>query len=160
MISLRLLLLNVLLLLTVPLTSMASDGHTHARDHHANGQDHQEMTTDGSMAILGSMSSKGVKAMAHIKDVSETMAKMGFATTHHFMIAFVDEATGEQIVNGNVVLKVINPDSKTSETVELVGMDGHFGADIVLNMEGEYHFRLGTKLEDGTKRQFHFHYVN
>jgi len=112
------------------------------------------------MAILGSMSSKGVKAMAHIKDVSETMAKMGFATTHHFMIAFVDEATGEQIVNGNVVLKVINPDSKTSETVELVGMDGHFGADIVLNMEGEYHFRLGTKLEDGTKRQFHFHYVN
>jgi hypothetical protein len=118
------------------------------------------MSSDGSMMIVGSMVSKGVKGMAHIKDVSETMAKMGMQTTHHFMIAFVDEETGKQIEQGTVALKLTNPDAKVGDPIELIGMDGHFGADIVLDMEGEYHFRLGTKLEDGKKRKYHFHHVN
>ena len=40
-----------------------------------------------------------------------------------------------------------------------MGMDGHFGADVTLDMPGEYHFRLGTELADGTKRKYHFHHV-
>jgi VCBS repeat-containing protein len=64
------------------------------------------------------------------------------------------------IESGTVALKVTNPDAKVSETIELISMDGHFGADIVLDMAGEYHFKLGTRLEDGTKRKYHFHYKN
>jgi hypothetical protein len=137
----------------------ADAGHHGDADHDMQ-KEHDGMSTDGSMFIVGSMTSKGVKGMAHLKDVSEMMAKMGMKTTHHFMIAFVDEATGEQIENGTVALKITNPDAKVGEAIELIGTQGHFGADITLDMEGEYHFRLGTKLSDGVKRKYHFHHVN
>lgn len=153
--------LSLIFLMIFPVAALASGGHDHG-DGHSGVDDsghHDSMSTDGGMAIVGSMSSKGVKGMAHIKDVRETMAKMGMEATHHFMIAFVDEETGKQIEKGKVALKLTNPDAK-SETIELIGMDGHFGADLVLDKSGEYHFKLGTKLEDGTKRKYHFHYVN
>lgn len=167
-------------LLSIPFVVAAMDGHEHgsqghekaaeAKKHgemnhsgHGGSSDshsqHDGMSSDGSMMIVGSMTSKGVKGLAHLKDVSETMAKMGMKTTHHFMIAFVDEVTGEQVESGVVALKVTDPDAKVGETIELIGMDGHFGADIALDMEGEYHFRLGTKLADGKKRKYHFHHV-
>jgi hypothetical protein len=40
-----------------------------------------------------------------------------------------------------------------------MGMEGHFGADIVLPEKGEYHFKVGTKLADGQKREYHFHHT-
>ena len=166
-----------IVLLSIPFAVFAMDDH---QDHGSQGHEkaaktehheemghndhgmkskHDGMTSDGLMFIVGSMSSKGVKGMAHLKDVSEMMAKMGMKTTHHFMIAFVDEATGEQIESGTVALKITNPDAKVGEAIELIGMQGHFGADVVLDMEGEYHLRLGTKLADGKKRKYHFHQV-
>jgi hypothetical protein len=139
---------------------MENDSQAHAPGSAQDVQNkHDGMSTDGSMFIVGSMTSKGVKGMAHLKDVSEMMAKMGMKTTHHFMIAFVDVETGEQIENGTVALKITNPDAKVGEAIELIGMQGHFGADITLDMEGEYHFRLGTKLADGKKRKYYFHQV-
>lgn len=150
------------LLLAVPISIAASSSHNHEQGHISSkaGDAHDGVSIDGGMAIVGSMSSKGVKGMAHIKDVSEVMSHLGMQTTHHFMIAFANEETGEQIKSGTVALKLTNPDAKVSDPIELVEMDGHFGADIVMDMEGEYHFRLGTKLEDGTKRKYHFHFVN
>ena len=130
----------------------------HSSSHDAQGG-HDGMSADGLMMIVGSMSSKGVKGMAHLKDVSVTMADMGMKTTHHFMIAFIDETTGELIESGAVALKITNPDAKVGEPIPLMGMDGHFGADVTLDMPGEYHFKLGTKLADGTKRKYHFHHV-
>ncbi len=144
-------------LLSIPLvTYAASHGHGNAHDMQ---KKHDGMSSDGLMFIVGSMTSKGVKGMAHLKDASEAMTKMGMDTTHHFMIAFVDESTGKQIEGGTVALKVTNPDAKVGEAIKLIGMDGHFGADVVLDMKGEYHFRLGTKLADGKKRKYHFHQV-
>lgn len=156
------LILCLIALLALPLYVSASGSHNHEHGKSAPAvvDDDDGMKSAGTMAIIGSMSSKGVKGMAHIKDVSEAMAEMGLQTTHHFMIAFVDDKTGEQIEDGSVALKLTNPDAKVGDAIELVGMDGHFGADIVLDMEGEYHFRLGTKLSDGTKRKYHFHYLN
>lgn len=136
-------------LMSVPLVVAASGQH-----------EPDGMSTDGLMFIVGSMTSKSVRGMAHLKDVSEAMAKMGMKTTHYFMIAFVDEATGEQIESGTVTLKITNPDGKVGEAIELIGMQGHFGVDIALDMEGEYHFKLATKLADGVKRKYHFHHVN
>jgi hypothetical protein len=155
---LRITLLIVFSLTLCPVFAFSSDGHGHETMKQANHEGHDSMSTDGAMIIVGSQVSKGVKGMAHIKDVSAAMTKMGMKTTHHFMMAFVDEETGEQIVNGTVAMKITNPDAKVSETIELIGMDGHFGADIVLDMQGEYHFKVGTRLADDTKRKYHFHY--
>lgn len=130
----------------------------HGSSHAGQGK-HDGMTSDGSMMIVGSMVSKGVKGMAHLKDVSAKMAEMGMKETHHFMISFMDEASGEQVEKGKVALKITNPDAKVGEAIELKGMQGHFGADVVLDMKGEYHFRLGTKLADGKQRKYHFHHV-
>ena len=126
--------------LSLPLVSFAASHHgemNHAGHGNSSGSHSQAdgMSSDGSMMIVGSMVSKGVKGMAHIKDVSEAMAKMGMQTTHHFMIAFVDEETGKQIEQGTVALKLTNPDAKVGDPIELIGMDGHFGADIVLDIE-------------------------
>lgn len=147
-------LLFVLLAAVPPVAASSTHEHGHGPG------DHAAASPDGGMAMLGAQTSKGIQGMAHIKDVSDAMAKAGQVTTHHFMIAFIDEATGRQVNSGTVALKVTNPDAKISETIELVGMDGHFGADLVLDMKGEYHFKLGTQLEDGVKRKYHFHYVN
>ena len=161
-------------LLSFPFVALAVDDLSHGEYVHGNESevkhaDHEQehdmhheqagVTSGGTMMIVGSQISKGVRGMAHLNDTSAVMAKMGLLTTHHFMIAFVDEATGEQVENGTVALKITNPDAKIGETIELVGMDGHFGADVALDMEGEYHFRLGTKLSDGVKRKYHFHQV-
>ncbi len=162
--------------LSIPLAAAAMDQHGHGShdqektaetNHpdemghagHGMQNEHAKMSSEGLMVIVGSMTSKGVKGMAHLKDVSETMEKMGMTTTHHFMIAFVDETTGEQIESGTVALKITNPDAKVGEVIKLAGMGGHFGADVALDMKGEYHFKLGTKLSDGKKRKYHFHQV-
>lgn len=154
----RLVFLFVSALLLLPMPVVGSSSHDHGS--HGEPGTHDGMAAEGSMVIVGSQVSKGVKGMAHIKNVTAAMSEMGMKTTHHFMMAFIDEESGTQIEKGTVALKITDPDAKVSDTIELVGMDGHFGADIVLDMQGEYHFKLGTKLEDGTKRKFHFHYVN
>lgn len=163
-------------LLTVPVMVIASshqghgdhahdkapeNGHHVEKEHadHGTSQGHDGMTSDGTMMIVGSMVSKGVKGMAHVKDVSSTMHDMGLKTTHHFMIAFMDEKSGELIESGRVALKITNPDAKIGDPIPLLGMDGHFGADVTLDMPGEYHFKLGTKLADGISRKYHFHHV-
>ena len=168
-------------LLCFPFAAAATDGHDHSsqgqekstaeiqhggttHDHHGQTHDMHDgqdgaAASSGAMMIVGSMVSKGVKGMAHLMSVSGTLAELGMKTTHHFMITFVDEATGEKIEKGTVALKITDSDAKVGETIELIGMDGHFGADLILDMKGEYHFKLGTKLADGVKRKYHFHQV-
>ena len=52
------------------------------------------------MMMLGNQTENGVKAMAHIKDIHEGMAKMGMEQTHHLMLMFMDTATGKPIAGG------------------------------------------------------------
>ncbi len=137
---------------------MKHDKMDHGMDHGK--MDHDAMMKDGDMKMLGSEVKKGVKARVHIKDVSEAMAKMGMDHTHHLMVSFVKDnngAEGMAIEKGAVAVKVINPDESESKPVKMIGMEGHFGADLALQQPGLYHFRIGTKLEDGKKRQYHFH---
>jgi hypothetical protein len=143
--------LIVLLSTSLTASAMSHQGHGDHGSSHATHGGGDGMSEDGSMMIVGSMVSKGVKGMAHLKDVSAKMAEMGMKTTHHFMIAFIDENTGDLIETGTVALKVTNPDAKVGDPIPLMGMDGHFGADVTLDM--------GTKLADGTKRKYHFHHV-
>lgn len=122
--------------------------------------EHDGMVMNEGMVMLGSQVNQGVKGMAHLNDVRLAMAKAGMNFTHHFMIAFVEEKSGVQLEQGTVALKVIDPDDKVMETVELLGMSGHFGVDVALTKEGEYHFMVGSKLADGANRKYHFHQVN
>jgi len=121
------------------------------------GMDHSGMAMDGDMVMLGTLVVDGVKASAHVKNVGKAMAKMGMKQTHHLMVNFVSVEKGAPIAKGKVAVKIKNPDESEAKPVKLMGMDGHFGADLVLQEKGVYHLYVGTKLEDGVKRQFHFH---
>ncbi len=117
---------------------------------------HDSMSAAGGMMMLGEQSMHGVEAMAHMKDVRAAMSKMGMKTTHHFMVMFSDEKSGDSIDKGTVAVKITDPDGKVSGPVELMGMQGHFGADVVLDKPGEYTFQVGCKLSDGQARQYEF----
>lgn len=119
--------------------------------------DHGSMKMDGGMIMLGSLVVEGVKARAHLKDVSKAMAEMKMEQTHHLMVNFVNEKGGVVSGNGIVAVKVKNPDESEGNPVKLMSMGDGFGADLTLKEKGLYHFYLGTKLEDGVKRQYHFH---
>ncbi len=137
--------------------SMDHDSHG---DHKGHGDmEHGGMMMEGGMAMLGEEVEHGVKGMAHLKDVQEAMAKMGMKETHHFMIMLMDEQSGKALEEGAVAVKIKGPDGKEGKPVKLMGMQGHFGADITMAEKGTYHFKVGSKLADGKKRQYHFHYT-
>lgn len=131
-------------------------GHDDHKDNDHSGHDHGGMTAKVDLADLGSKVEKGVKATAEMKDVGAAMAKMGMKTTHHFMVMFNDEKSGKPIESGKVAVKITGPDGTVTGPMELMGMQGHFGADVILDKKGEYMFQVGSKLADGTARQFEF----
>jgi len=122
------------------------------------GMDHSGMMMEGGMIMLGDQTQDGVKAMVHLKDVQAAMAKMGMKQTHHFMVMFMNTKSGKPVTEGTVAVKIKGPAGTVSEPVKLMGMQGHFGADIVLPEKGKYEFTIGTKLPDGQKRQYEFSY--
>ncbi len=121
--------------------------------------DHDGMKMDEDMIMVGDSVQDGVKAMVHLKEVKDTMAKMGMKATHHIMVMFVDQVTGQPVESGVAAVKMKRANAKEEEAIKLMGMQGHFGADIELTGPGEYHFMIGTKLADGKKRQFDFDFT-
>jgi len=129
----------------------------HENGDHDHGQaQHAGMAAAGGMIDLGAVTVKGVVGMAHMKDVRAAMAKMGQKTTHHFMVMFNDQKTGKPLDAGKVAVKITSPDGQVTGPMELLGMQGHFGADVILDQSGEYRFQIGSKLADGEARQFDF----
>jgi hypothetical protein len=153
--------------LAAPLTAFAAMEHgdhgekekmDHAQMKDMKHGEHDGMGMEGDMVMLGEQTEGGVKAMAHLNDVREAMAKVGMKETHHFMVAFVDDS-GEQVTEGTVAVKIKDPAGNETGPVKLMGMEGHFGADIVLEEAGKYEFMVGTKLKDGQTRQYHFEHI-
>ncbi len=131
--------------------AFARSAHDHGHGHGAAG--HEEMIMVGEKVV------DGVRGEAHLNDVEAEMKRAGMPMTHHFMIAFEDEGSKQAITEGRVALRVTSPDGNTSNPVRLIGMDGHFGADITLSQKGEYAFEVGSRLPDDKTRQFEFTYV-
>ena len=160
--SRRSLLFAALLVFSLPLGVQAMshsehEGHGTTTTEKAENMDaHGAAAMHADMFDLGSVSEKGVKANAHLNDGVETMAKAGQPHTHHFMIMFMDEKSGEPVEEGTVAVKIRNPAGEESAPLRLEGMDGHFGADIILEQKGAYEFSVGTALTDGVKRQYQF----
>ncbi|MEW6520332.1 MAG: hypothetical protein AB1461_13050 [Thermodesulfobacteriota bacterium] len=149
----KLLLLLALLSLALMPVSALAETHEHSGHEHSG---HEMAMEHGQMIMLGAQEVDGFKAEARLKDSREAMAKAGMQYTHHFMIVLQEAATGKTVTTGTVALKIKGPDKVDSAAIPLMGMEGHFGADITLAAAGPYEFTVGTRLPDGKTRQFQF----
>ncbi len=126
----------------------------HKGDHHAM-QQHRTKSL-----MVGEQTVDGIKGMVHLNDVGAMMAEMGMKENYHFMIMLTDAATGQSVEQGTVAVKITDPKTgQPGEAIPLMGMGGHFGADVLLPVKGAYTFVVGSKLADGKKRQFTFVYT-
>ncbi len=141
---------------------LALPGISFAMKHDMTGMDHGSMSKKGDVhkgiITVGEQTVDGVKAIVYLNDVKATMAKMGMKETHHLMIHFYNAKDGKTIEDGVVAVKIKGPDEKEGGAIKMIGMEAHFGADIVLDRKGAYQFTAGTQLADGVKRQFELKY--
>jgi dihydrodipicolinate reductase len=92
----------------------------------------------------------------HMKTMKMEMPKE-MKETHHIMVEFKDAKSGKALTEGEVKVKVMRPD-KSEQTKELMGMEGHFGADFDLSKKGKYGVMARFKLTDGKMRSAKFWY--
>ena len=138
------------------LLAMAANPAVLANPHGGGHSASHEASLAAQEAVIGVITVDGVSAEAILSDVREAMAKAGQPATHHLRIAFTDLATNRSIESGLAAVKVTLPGGEELEAGQLLGMDGHFGADLQLTRKGKHTFAVGTRLGDGTKRQFVF----
>ena len=152
-------LIAALFALTAPLASFA------AMDHSAHGS--MDMGHgDHSMMDMGDVAHQevvdGVKATFKVLSMKEHMKGVempkGMKETHHIMVKFQDAKTGNDLTEGEVKVKVQGPD-KVEQTKELMGMQGHFGADFDLSKKGKYGVMCKFQLKDGKVRNARFWYT-
>lgn len=128
--------------------------------------DHSSMNHGGGMMEKGNVAHQevidGVKAVFKVMDMQEQMKGMempkGMKETHHIMVTFTDVKSGKALTEGEVKAKVQGPD-KAEQTKDLMGMQGHFGADFDLSKKGKYGVMAKFKLKDGKVRQTKFWYT-
>ncbi|MBU0480187.1 MAG: hypothetical protein KKG47_03680 [Proteobacteria bacterium] len=142
--------------LPVSLFAMPGMNHSTGKDSTAG----MAMASTATAIMLQTDLQEGVKAMAHLKDIKAAMAEYGSKETHHFMVQFSTEGDGQSLDTGLAAVKVVDPEGKELDPRKMMAMDGSFGVDVALNMKGKYQFEVGTKLKDGKKRVFRFHYEN
>jgi len=82
----------------------------------------------------------------------------GIKETHHIAVEFKDMKSGKAITEGEATVKVMGPD-KVEQVKELMGMQGHFGADFELAKKGKYGVMCKFVLKDGKIRSSKFWYA-
>ena len=149
-------LIAALFALAAPVASFA------AMDHGSMDMGHGEH----SMMEMGDVAHQevvdGVKATFKVMSMKDHMKGMempkGMKETHHIMVEFKDAKTGKALTEGEVKVKVQNPD-KTDQAKDLMGMQGHFGADFDLSKKGKYGVMCKFQLKDGKVRSAKFWYT-
>ena len=140
---------------------MAHDDHGQHKGHDMH-SGHDEHSGHGGMAVIDEVTVKGVKGTAKIMvydaAARAAMAKGGQEATHHMMVYFTDAGTGKEITTGKAAIKIKSHGGESRKPIGLMSMGGGFGADVNLP-EGHYELEDGTKLEDGKKRTFDYHYM-
>jgi len=149
-------LIVVLFALTTPLASFAMNhGDRGSMDMGHGGHQgdvaHEEVV-DGVKATFKVMSMK-----EHMKAMNMEMPKE-MKETHHIAVEFRDAKTGKALTEGEVKVKVQNPD-KSDQNKDLMGMQGHFGADFNLSKKGKYGVMCKFQLKDGKVRSAKFWYT-
>ena len=103
----------------------------------------------------------GVKATFKVMSMKEHMKAMKMEMpkemkeTHHVAAEFKDAKTGKALTEGDVKIKVMGPD-KSEQTKELMGMEGHFGADFDMAKKGKYGVMCKFQMKDGKVRSAKF----
>jgi opacity protein-like surface antigen len=126
-------------------------GHEMGHGGHQGDVAHEEVV-NGVKATFKVMSMK-----EHMKAMDMAMPK-GMKETHHIAVEFKDAKTGKALTEGEVKVKVQNPD-KTDQTKDLMGMQGHFGADFDFSKKGKYGVMCKFQLKDGKTRSAKFWYT-
>ena len=146
-------LIAAVLALSAPLTVLAMDHDSMKMDHGSHQGDvaHEEVI-DGVKATF-----KVISMKEHMKAMDMEMPKE-MKETHHIMVEFKDVKSGKALTEGEVNVKVQNPD-KSDQAKELMGMQGHFGADFELSRKGKYGVMCRFQLKDGKTRQAKFWYT-
>jgi len=150
--------IEALLVMAVPVASFASDHSGHGGSAHEMGHGgHQgdvahEEVVNGVKATFKVMSMK-----EHMKAMNMEMPK-GMKETHHIAVEFKDAKTGKALTEGQVTVKLQNPD-KSAQEKDLMGMQGHFGADFDLAKMGKYGVMCKFLLKDGKVRSTKFWYT-
>src|SRR5262245_44270615 len=126
--------ISAILALAAPVFAAEHSGHDHGGHDMGHGEHsmmemgqvaHQEVI-DGVKAVFKVLSMK-----EHMKASNMEMPK-DMKETHHIMVEFKDAKSGKALTEGEVKVKVQNPD-KSEQTKDLMGMQGHFGADFDLS---------------------------
>ena len=128
-------------------------GDSHNTGHAGNQGDvaHTEVV-DGVKATFKVMSMK-----EHMKAMNMEMPK-DLKETHHIAVEFNDAKSGKSLTEGEVKVKIQNPD-KSDQSKELMGMQGHFGADFDMTKKGKYGVMCKFLLKDGKTRSAKFWYT-
>lgn len=152
--------LAIALMAAVPLAAASQDhsGHGKKKAHEPHSHVDSSHAHDD-MITIGEQSLADVEGVALINDIRAAMSKMKvkMPETHHFIMLF---SNGDgSIETGTAALRITDPAGNEGETIRLVAMNGHFGADVVLSQKGEYLFKVGTSLVDGKTRQFEFRHI-
>jgi len=149
------------LALLAPLTSFAAMDHgNHGSMDMGHGD--KSMTTMGEVAHQEVVD--GVKVTFRIMSMVEKMKGMDMEMpkemkeTHHFMVEFKDAKSGKALQEGEVTIKVQNPD-KSDQAKELMVMKGQFGGDFDFSKKGKYGVMCKFKLKDGKVRSAKFWYT-
>lgn len=106
----------------------------------------------------------GVKGTFTVQTMADAMKAMGMTMpkgvkeTHHISVMFKDVKSGKPLTEGEVMVKVLGPDKK-EVTKELMGMQGHFGADFDLSKKGKYGVMCKFQTKDGKVRSTKFWYT-
>ncbi len=140
--------------LSAPMAAVAAMDHGSMKMEHGhdNGDVAHEEVVNGVKATFKVMSMK-----EHMKAMNMEMPK-GMKETHHIAAEFKDAKTGKALTEGAVTLKLQGPD-KAEQTKDLMGMQGHFGADFDLSKKGKYGVMCKFKLKDGQVRSSKFWYT-
>ena len=149
----------LIIAMAMPMVAIAMDHGSHDKEM-SKEMDHDmhkghDMAAEGADFVeIGKDTQDGVVVTVKVKAYDEktraTMETMGMNATHHVMVFFADEKTGAAVASGKAALKVKGEDAKPAM---LMQMGTGFGSDVSV-ADGMSTFEIGTKLEDGKKRQF------
>ena len=144
-------------LVSLPLTALAGQNGMEGMQ----GMQGHDMQATNGMIMLGTQAVDGVKGMDHLMPSPASTDKMNM--TYHFMLICSDADSGAFLIDGLAALKITGPSGHTSEPMKLIpmtmGMVKGFGAGVNLTEKGTYKFVVGSRLDDGKKRQFEFSYT-
>ena len=139
--------------MALPVTSFA------AMDHGDHGS--MDMGHGGHGDVAHQEVVDGVKATFRVMNMKEHMTvemPKGMKETHHLAVEFQDARSGKALTEGEVKAKVQGAD-KVEQTKDLMGMQGHFGADFDLSKKGKYGVMCKFQLKDGKLRTAKFWYT-